>query len=1048
MSSPIPFVGGVKVTANVSKTPERIVELTQSSMQRVRSTKASGYEVITGACLPYYDFDFGYDSKDKQQEQSAATIQQSVDAVRSVFPNGRLYVFTANGVSKSQWKNSVHIIVRGVGYANCGKALPVVEHADQAVYKVEGKRQLFRLPYFSKEGENRPLVRYDVESKSTFTLADAQGDLEESYADWCITNIGDEKLMWSVEAPEQLMVDAGDSQQYLDKVEEIMPEYVNDKVFARASEIGGALFMYYRSIVKSNCVFCNRVHDDNNMYAYLSPDKKLFLKCKKSDKTVFVHNYGEDTDKKIIERSIDRSVIFKRYNPVMFEEKYCSDYKGLHQPLNASDDIALIANMGTGKTVMASKHALGTLYDGCQPQESAGVISFRISLAKKYKEDFEGFTCYIDEKKGNIDDKRWICQLDSLHRISNRQLDTMYIDEVSQVRRHLTATTFMRNSHYIENLQVLDHFIKTAKQLIVMDANMSSKDIEWLQQVRGKKLNVFINTAVPRKQEMLVLKNQDRVIRQAKADIAKGLKVAIAHNGGKKHHEPLRRQLGINKNVLLINSDTMEDPRVIAALADPNEEWGKYDAIIYSPSVQSGVSYTKKNVFHRIYGIFSNCTNSSGDACQMLNRIRHPIQSTTVVTIRQYPSAQTRTIKELMDIIKSQRLHLTLKEGGVDEPGYGVAGSGPFNEYSEVDFLDNKLTGDITQASIEQNIDRLNYKANFIWWQKYYGVEVKFDVADEKKTIALDTESKKERSVLTEQVKNEDAKKLCDAVDLSVEEVDALRKKLKEQQNIGNDLILSLKKFNLNSLFKPPTIPKDPEWYKTYDDKKVRNVYYNSSKYFKEGVSVDTVLEQVKESDVRRDIMARTGVADFKSTESCVVDFFLNKPRYQKEKILIGWLKDFGFDGLNSSAEVDVDMVKAKLVSVIHKIDAHCFNVLEKKPEKMRVLKAIKPDDAKFMKTGMQFINGSLKEYFNISIKKKKKHDKFYSLVNKYVEDGVLKDPVGVGEVRFAELTPVLGKVLGDDLDDEDEDEEPEAEAEPTTEERLAILKAMVVVEE
>lgn len=158
-----------------------------------------------------------------------------------------------------------------------------------------------------------------------------------------------------------------------------------------------------------------------------------------------------------------------------------------------------------------------------------------------------------------------------------------------------------------------------------MDANMTATDIEWIQGIRGKKLKLFINTAVPRVQQVLVVKNEHRIIRMAKKDLAAGKKIVVAHNGGKKHHEPMRRQLGMDKNILVINSLTIEDERVCEALANPNKEFGKYDGIIYSPSVQSGVSYDIKNVFHRVYGIFSNCTNSSGDACQMLNRIRHPI---------------------------------------------------------------------------------------------------------------------------------------------------------------------------------------------------------------------------------------------------------------------------------------------------------------------------------------------------------------------------------------------------------------------------------------
>jgi hypothetical protein len=75
--------------------------------------------------------------------------------------------------------------------------------------------------------------------------------------------------------------------------------------------------------------------------------------------------------------------------------------------------------------------------------------------------------------------------------------------------------------------------------------------------------------------------------------------------------------------VLEISSNTINTPEVIAAMADPNATWGKYQVVVVSPSIQSGVSYDGTD-FDNIYGIFGNRTNASGDAAQMLYRVRHP----------------------------------------------------------------------------------------------------------------------------------------------------------------------------------------------------------------------------------------------------------------------------------------------------------------------------------------------------------------------------------------------------------------------------------------
>ena len=984
------------------------------------SKTKTGYEVLDGACVPYYDFEREYKTEQERKDNFKSDLEFAMNALQSQYPKAKIYTLDASGYSstKSIYKNSFHFIVRGKGYYNSPVHVPRIEGFDPKVYN---SRQLFRLPYCSKENEDRPLIRYSYAFGVHFkTIQKCKSNYNESLELYLVQNITGEELIEVETAPVATPAVAPavqvEVQPYLDAIEAKFPVMKN-KQHTRTTEVNECLFMYYRDIVKDNCPLCHRIHNDNRMYGYLAPNKKLFLKCNRSDKSLFVKNFGDTTDAKAPETKVpDVSVpaIFYKHKPIVFNEQYCANYKPLMDDMNNGVDTALIAGTGVGKTVASSKSA------SARPGMVAGVLSFRISLAQKYKEDFKGFACYNDIEKRSIDAKRWICQLDSLHRIKNKALDTLYIDEVSQVRRHLNATTFMKNRNYLQNLQVLKTLIRKAKQIIIMDANMDPVDIEWIENIRGKKLKVFINEATPRKQTIAIVENEQQLVRMAKCEMAKGRKIAIAHNGGVKHHEPLRRILGKDKNILVINSKTIDDEKVQNALNNPNEEFGKYDAVIYSPSVQSGVSYDIKKVFHRVYGIFSNCTNSSGDACQMLNRVRHPMDKTTIVCVKQYPSAETRTVKQLMDIIRSLRQHLELKRGE-DTPV-----TVPFNDYNEIDFINNEVCDDIVRANIEKNMDRLNFKKNFIYHQRRYGNDVIF-MKQQKKTPELDGELKKLKAAFTEQVKDEDAQKLLDAVNLSFEQVDALKKKLDDNQKVLQDELVALKKYSLNQFYKMDQTADTKEWYKTYDDRRVKKVYHNSSKYFR-GQSFDESLERMKESEIKRDRYNRTGVNEYVSTEQCVVNYFLNKPCYQKEKVMIGWLKTFGFDNLYSNVELDTDMMKTRLKAVIDRMNEHTFNVLEKAPKKMKVLKMLKINDKNFMKAGLQFINGSIREYYGVSVAKKSKHSKVYVLNNKYIKGGVLKNPFVAHDVLFDDKTPVLGKVVGDDEETEEEEEEPQYE--------------------
>ena len=238
-------------------------------------------------------------------------------------------------------------------------------------------------------------------------------------------------------------------------IAEKAPTLIKGKVFQRATSINECQFIYFKDVKKSTCSFCKVVHDDNRTYAYLAPTSKLFIKCNKSNESRFIHNYGEET--KAPPRTVDTDIIFKNYPHSTFDEDYCMNDQSFMDTLTQGKDTAIIANMGTGKTWAAAKHA------GSLPKNKMGIISFRISLAKKYREDFEGFACYLNETKSQIGADRWVCQLDSLYRIKQTDLDTLYIDEVSQVRRHTTASTFMKNRNYLNNLTALDKIITNAK---------------------------------------------------------------------------------------------------------------------------------------------------------------------------------------------------------------------------------------------------------------------------------------------------------------------------------------------------------------------------------------------------------------------------------------------------------------------------------------------------------------------------------------------------------------------------------------------------------
>ena len=121
-----------------------------------------GYENLTGPSIPYYDFDNAFFTKKEQEDQYEKDFKNALDAVEGMYGDGcDIKVLSSCGYDpvKNVYKNSFHFRIRGAGYYACGKDIPLVDGCDNAPYSAKGKRQLIRLPYCSKEGNDRPLVQ-------------------------------------------------------------------------------------------------------------------------------------------------------------------------------------------------------------------------------------------------------------------------------------------------------------------------------------------------------------------------------------------------------------------------------------------------------------------------------------------------------------------------------------------------------------------------------------------------------------------------------------------------------------------------------------------------------------------------------------------------------------------------------------------------------------------------------------------------------------------------------------------------------------------------
>jgi hypothetical protein len=991
----------------------------QTILESVKSV-GTGYEVITGACIPYYDFDKEYNTESEQLANYKIDLDSAINTLEMYYknPNCKIYEFTACGFNniKKKYKNSFHFRIRGFGYYNKTTEITKFSIFDDNVYHKNS--QLFRLPYCTKVQQKRPLKRFNSATGEIIELVDLDKS-NEDYADFLVQNIKNEVLV-------------GSTYRYIDvdilkPISEASDEIT--KIISKATKANDILndFTYkshttddeglpkiinFKRLRSSYCKTCDRNHDaDSTLYlSIMRKCNKIFWTCIRNKKAQFLCKIDDSLE------TIDKDKVVKLPDAIDFNEKYCANISELTDSIknNKHSVIAVKSNMGTGKT-----YCVAECINSLTNLPTAGVVSFRISLAKKYTDDFKGFTCYNTKKEKVIDDDKWVCQADSLHRIKPKEnpLDKLILDEVDQLRKHMTSETFMKNSNYLSNRASLKQLIKTTKQVIIMSANITLADLDWIDSMRtndfGRNNSKLIinNTYVGDTREINMV-SKNKIIESVIDDFKHKKKFVIAHNGSVVKQEALKRQI-LRANghspkteeydILVINSDTMGDTDVKLALENPNVEFGKYAGVLYSPSVQSGLSYDVRDTIHSIYGIFGNCSNSTNDACQMLHRVRHPINKQVMVSIEMYNfgAPKPTTTMAMMRQLKTARSHIY--NNSKDSDIMAIIERVPFeyNNYGEIDFMESDILHEYCVNKSEHNLDSILYKKNFIKAQLEYGNTIIYDADKGQKKTTIDN------NIITSEVNLEIATELYEAPIIDDATAIELKKQIKnDPESVDKSEYTQIKKKNIIDLYK--VSGDSPQWYLTYANSSTKKHYNSLSKYYMKNQSLDLSLADLKKNELVNDVYNRGTDSESKTTDQCVIDSILNKPKYMKHRVLIDWLMLLGFTTLDSTLEIKADDLKAHLAVILNNMTEEMMSCLEKSNKNLEAVKKMKITDDKFVKNLLQFINGSLKSEFGIIIKKKSNHSSEYILFNGYVKNSIFFNPFV--ENLEDPFVPTLGK--------------------------------------
>ena len=1005
------------------------INISANDVREYVMNNETGFEVITGKVRGYFDFDLQYETKLDANNNELDDLTNAMNYAKTITGATDMVVLSSNGLKgNGNYTNSFHIITPTI-YDSGKELLKQINNYEQsktllnghevsnyeqikiqpdiAVYKGVGKKQLFRLPYTSKKGENRPLVLTEIIDGKIIKHNDVPpADVFDSM----MVSVSH----GTIEPEDEPEIKNQDIEMVMDVFKNAMPHESNNWRFRDTKERKKGLVINLNRVAPSHCEFCDRVHDkDNTAYLFKFNDGNIAFGCSRGNKTKLIHKndnlQNNTTDDTKLNNQFINQFETAGFNVSVHNEQYCTDIKEF---MNCNANlIGIRANMGTGKTYANSQVVSNLLTEN--PNARVLVISMRISLAKKYMKDYPNFTCYLTDMKKPLNDDRLICQLDSLHRIrNNTRFDMVVIDEVDQSLRHMTSKTYMGNPNVRRNIKMFDSIIKHSNQIILMSANLTVNNMKYIRKLRsrGDDSNmVFYNEYVPSRYKIMISKQTADIIAELIDDLKQGRKAYVASNYSVKKLKELEQQLIEQKpdaKILSICSSTLKQDHVKASLADPDTEWSKYDIIITSPSVQGGVSYDVKNKIDKVYGMFINTTNSSGDACQMLRRVRYPKSNRILVSYNKsngFCSIVDRN-EMIASIIKQRNEQFNAIEG---------VGDYYINSYGVEEFTENDYFNLYIDTLIETNMDKINWIQHFRDFQVMYGNTVSLynSSLDKNAKQQIDSKGREIKKKLTD-IHNIE---LADTVNIDVAQDNLLQKKMRfepltDEEQLKHQKFVITNAYNLNGI-------DDPKWFETYDDKKLMKVYKNLVVYYKEDRSLDESLEELKRLEIDADVKRRTRLTDATdntweprdTTEAIIKSLISDKHRYGKQKLLINMMKDMGFNSFDSKVVVNVAELK-KRVNEFKQMDfEEMGSLLEKRKERMLAIK--NSTDKTYFKNMMKFINGSIESEFGVRIKPVKRNSSDYILYNKYMDEKLFVNPWNAVDGAFGKNTPILGRV-------------------------------------
>lgn len=235
------------------------------------------------------------------------------------------------------------------------------------------------------------------------------------------------------------------------------------------------------------------------------------------------------------------------------------------------------------------------------------------------------FSNYLDNK---LESDKLMIQVESVLKLENLTnlwdddsnipiYDLVVIDEVESVLMQFNSKETIKGKDK-RIFGFLSFIIENSKKILVLDGDVGNRTYNYLNSF-GKSLNIN-NIQIVNPKKYIFTKNtkffNDKVIE----DIRNGLKIVIVSSkADDKLHDQIFEEFSETKKIKKYTGSTSDLEK--EDLKNVLTSWAELDVLIYSPTIEAGVSFDT-DWFDKIYGIVCAKSTTPRGFSQMLHRIR------------------------------------------------------------------------------------------------------------------------------------------------------------------------------------------------------------------------------------------------------------------------------------------------------------------------------------------------------------------------------------------------------------------------------------------